>query len=270
MAILDTAIPATELTPEAVDYYIKGLIVGGSGSGKTTLACTLPGEKLLLDFDGRSESVAGESSVYVLKIRPTKRGDEKIFERAQQVTDEVWDAINKDTFPYDGVIADGLSSLNRFGMWWTYSLRTSEGKKLITGPGGAPAQIHYNPQMHALANLILGLLPIPKHFILTAHFDRYEDPETGIVRYWPKMYGNTRTEIGAWFNETYHCFRRGDKTNRRYFINTGRGGEMGFIKSAMNKRSAYWKDPIEIDFDKPPVGFERLLAMRFSEKGGQE
>lgn len=276
MSILDEAVPAAELSPKYNEYLVKALLAGESGSGKTTLACTLPhenyGKLLLLDFDGRSDSIAGEEHVEIVKIRPQKRGDQKVFERAQAAVDDIWEAVDKDKFPYDGLIADGLSSLNRFGIWWTFSLKVKgepgKGPRPIeTGPGGSPAQLHYNPQMFQLANLILSLIPIPRHFVLTAHLDRYEDAETGIVRYWPKMFGNTRTEIGAWFNETYECFRMGDKKNRRYFINTGRGGEMGFVKSALNKRSKYWKDPIEIDFEEPPVGFEKLIKMRFEEEG---
>lgn len=265
---------AEELSRE--DYLIKAFLAGPSGAGKTTTALTLPGKKLLIDVDHRAESIFGFEDVEVLPCWSLDPSSAKGWEKLTKVKDELWALVHSNNFPYSLILLDGLTSMNRVAMNWSLLLNPK------TGLGGAPAEQHYVPQMHVLANFILGMLPLPCHVVLTGHMEFHEDRKYNTLEWAPRMYGKTRNEICAWFNESYYCEKRKDKpaedgTQRQRFIwNTMGTGRKEMFKSSMNHLGKYWDDPIEVTLPKDwtgspedaPQGFTKLLDMRFGE-GGQ-
>jgi hypothetical protein len=105
---------------------------------------------------------------------------------------------------------------------------------------------------------------MPVHVVFTGHYNIYTDEATSVQTWLPKMIGNIRTEVGSWFNEVYGCSRDGTKPeNMKYQWQTFQDRKLTFIGSSMNKLGKYWEDPVEINFDEPPTGFEALLAKRF-------
>lgn len=258
VSILQSAKPAT-LIANVESYKIKGMLAGPSGSGKTQSASTLPGRLLLIDYDGRSETLAGLPNVDILDCYDADPKSPKAWLRTEDIRKEIWSQVRSNSFPYDGIIEDGLSQMLRYCMNWSLLLDPKRGL------GGTPAQQHWMPQMKNVGDHILSLKSLPLDYLLTAHLEIIEDQEMGGLKYLPKATGKMRTEIPGWFNECYFCHRHNDdKGKLRYYWTTGGTGRWDFLKSTLNQMGKYWEDPIEINFSRSPVGFRDLLERRFS------
>ncbi len=270
MKILDQTIRAEDIEVKSKDYLLRGLLCGGSGSGKTTSALSLPGKKLLIDLDGRSRSAAGFSNVEVLALAELYGKDPKgpeLWLKLIEIRKELW-AAARGTFPYDAVILDGLTSMNRLAINWSLLLDPSRGL------GGTAAQQHYGPAMGGILDMVQGLKSLPCHFLLTCHLELMEDNVAGTYRYLPKTWGKQRTDVESWFDETYLCHREyGKGGGAEYSWTTIGGGKCRFLKSTLNHLGEYWKDPFKVVVPKntdgtSPWGFQKLLEMRFG-KGGK-
>ena len=266
MSILSKATKATDFLES--EFFWKVLLCGPSGSGKSTLATTLPGKKLFIDLDDRASSLAGFPDIEIITIRESDKPIDAptAYKEIDSLVNEIWQAHDKDELPYDSIVLDGLSALTTFAMNEAMSLRTSGGQLIQRGPGDSPSQPHYGPQMRLFARIVNRLRPLRRHVLFTSHFDLFEDKETHVLTYWPKVIGNIRTEIGNWFNETYECKPPVIKDGKPvYAISTLGVGRMQFVKSALNQLGKYWGNPVPINLDDPPVGFERLMAYRKGE-----
>lgn len=262
-SILESAAPATDITLET--YKIKGLLTGPSGTGKRTGATTLPGKLLLMDFDGRKETVAGFSHVETIDCYDPDPKGSRAWMRAEEIRKDIWSSIRKGNLPYDGIIEASLTSVLRYCMNWSLLLDPKRGL------GGAPAKHHYMPQMKNVSDHVLSLKSLPIHYLLTAHLEIIEDEEMGGLKYLPKATGKMRTEIPGWFNECFFCHRHNDdKGKLRYYWTTAGTGRWDFLKSTLNQLGRWWEDPVEIDFSKPgPIGFGDLLQRRFPREEGE-
>ena len=257
--ILNEVKPASELILPK-NYKIKGMLAGPSGTGKTQSASTLPGKLLLVDYDGRAETLAGLPNIDILDCYDADPHSPKAWMRAEKIKKDIWSQVRAKTFPYDGIIEDGLTQMLRYCMNWSLLLDSKRGL------GGSPAKQHYMPQMKNVSDHILSLKSLPVHYLLTAHLEIIEDEEMGGLKYLPKATGKMRTEIPGWFNECYSCSREKDKNSRlRYYWKTAGAGRWDFLKSTLNQLGKWWEDPIEIDFNKENVGFADLLGRRFLE-----
>ena len=120
--ILDTATKAESLRFET--YRIRALLSSpGSGAGKTTAACSIPGRKLLIDIDNRSESVAEWPDVEVVKCHEADPKSPKAWQRLDNIRKELWALAHPScTFPYAAVIPDGNTALFRVCMNWALLL----------------------------------------------------------------------------------------------------------------------------------------------------
>ena len=262
--ILSEIKPATEMNI-GENYKIKALLVSESGAGKTQSMTTMPGKILLIDYDGRKETVAGLEHIETLDCFDPDPKSPKAWDRGEKIRKEIWSQIRSKSFPFDSVVEDGLTRLLRYAMNWSLTLVGGDGQ-IKRGLGGAPAKQHYMPQMKNVSDHILSMLALPLHYGLTAHMELVEDEEMGGMKFLPKATGKMRTEIPGWFNETYHCFREKDKDGKvKYYWTTMGSGRWDFLKSTMNQLGKFWTDPISIDFSKSPVGFQDLWGRRFKE-----
>lgn len=259
-AILDRAIPAKDMEV-GENYLIKAFLAGPSGSGKTQSSITLPKTEekplLLVDYDGRAETVAGEDGVKVLKLFDPDPDSPKAWDEGEKVRKELWSLTRGGDFPYSGIIEDSLSMMARIAMNSAVLLDPKRGL------GGAPAKQHWMPQIYYLVKHINSMRMLPCHYVLTGHMELLVDEESGSVKILPKVTRSLRTELPAWFNETYYTHREKVKEKVQYFWTTAGTGKYEFFKSTLNNKGKYWKDPVEIDLDKPPAGFEGLLKRRF-------
>lgn len=241
------------------NYRIVAALCGPSGSGKTQSAMTIPGKKLLIDYDGRWQTVAGQPDIEVISLYDPNPKSPSAWDNAEKLRQRIWAMVRAGDFDFSAVIEDGATAMGRYAMNWALLLDNKRGL------GGAPAKQHYIPQMKAFADHILSMKALPCHYIITAHLELIEDEENGGIQYFPKVTGKTaRSEFAGWFNETYWCQRhRGKEGELIYTWTTAGTGKMDFFKSSLNQLGKYWKDPVVIDFSNPPVGFARLLHWRF-------
>ena len=274
MKILDQAVKAEDIEIKPEGYLLRVLLCGGSGSGKTTSALSLPGRKLLIDLDGRSRSAAGFKNTKVIPLAELYGKDPKgpgLWMKLVKIKEELW-GLTREDFPYDAVILDGLTSMNRLAINWALLLDPSRGL------GGTAAQQHYGPAMGGILDMVQGLKSLPCHFLLTCHLELMEDSAAGTYRYLPKTWGKQRTDVESWFDETYLCHREyGKGGGAEYSWTTIGGGKHRFLKSTLNHLGGYWKDPFKIEVPKDtngatPWGFQRLLEKRFgkTEKGDKK
>ena len=251
------------------DYFLRALLVGQSKSGKTESACTVPGKKLVLNFDGRIAALLGRDDIEIIefmKISPPSRAWENLVE----FVNSLW--AQTENFPYSAIIPDGLTGLNEISMRFVLGLKQKDKntKKYIETPkglGGTPLwSYHYMPQNWQVREVLMSLLSLPCHIIVTAHLDRYEyEDENGkqIVEYLPKTYGKIRTEIGSWFDEVYECVQEPSALRgSTYKWNTQATPGRPFLGSAINKRGKLWKSPMVINLDENPTGFAKILQLR--------
>jgi len=239
--------------------YIKVLLVGPSKTGKTTSLMSLATPILVVDTDLRSESIIGFPDVDVYQIFPNPTSLTKGWNEAVTIGDELWEQVRLNKLKYKTIIFDGLSSLRRLCMQHCLTLTGTGAQKLSTSPGGGPSQAHYGPHIHLTEKFINKVLPLPANIAFTGHFYNFEDKDTNKMEWFPSVFGSgLRNEIGSWFNECYVTKREKGK----YYWQTLADRKYTFIGSSLNKLCKYWKDPIEIDFDSPPVGFADLLNRR--------
>lgn len=254
---------AKDMELDPTKFKWKVFLAGPSGSGKTTAAAmTLPGRKLLVDFDNRADAAIGVPNLDIYPCHEPEPKSPAAWQKAERMRTVIIAEIRQGIFPYDSVIFDGLTTLGRIGMNWALTL---DGKR---GLGGSPAKQHYGPQMDNLAKFILSTITLPVHICYTGHIELIGDESTGVMRNLPKITGKLRTEASNWFNETYYCYRQADdKGKLSYFWQTKGSGRNEFFKSTLNQLGKYWEDPIQLDFESDgPVGFADLFERRFARK----
>jgi hypothetical protein len=254
---------AEDMKDDPSKHKWKVFLAGPSGSGKTQATVTLPGKKLLIDFDNRAQTVAGTPKVDIYSCFEEDARAPKAWAKAEEMRKVIVSEVRQGIFPYDTIIFDGLTSMGRSALNWALTLDPGRGL------GGSAARQHFGPQMDSLSKFILGTLALPLHICYTGHIELIEEEETGAHKFYPKITGKLRSEVSNWFNETYYCYRlRDDKEKRlRYFWQTGGSGRQEFFKSSLNNLGRYWTDPIELDFEVPgPKGFELLAQRRFEGK----
>ncbi|MCK4649588.1 AAA family ATPase [bacterium] len=253
-------IDAQKMIIDPEKYRWKAFLAGPSGSGKTVAIATLPGKKLLVDFDNRAEAVAGIPDIKIYPIHEVDPKSPKAWQKALRLKDVIISEIRQGIFPFNAVCFDGLTMMGRISMNWALLLDNKRGL------GGSPARQHYGPQMDNLAKYVLSTLALPIHIIYTGHIELFQDEATGAQKFYPKITGKLRTEVANWFNETYYCYRtHNDDGKLCYYWQTGGSGRQEFFKSSLNALGRYWEDPIQIDFEaEAPQGFKGLMEKRFN------
>jgi len=270
-SILAKATKVEDLAEAKKNYKIRALLLGDSKSGKTTSSSSLPGKKLLVDFDGRAEAVTGVKSTDVIRILEADPEKPAAWNEAISLREEIWTQIKANSFEYDAVIWDGFSGMTKICMNFCLGLKTAKGMLAERGFGNTPGEHHYNPYMYEMSKFIFNCLAMPVHTIFTGHFYVYEDKNTNALHWWPKLFGNIRTEVGSWFNEVYHCYnmtqtiKEGNNVikKQKYYWQTASDNKLGFLGSSLNQLGKYWQSPVEIDPSQEVWGFQKLLDLRF-------
>ena len=257
---------AEKMSLDPKKHKWKAFLAGPSGSGKTMAIATLPGKKLLVDFDNRAATVAGLPDIDVYSVHEANPRSPKAWDRAVRLLEVITSEIRQGIFPYDGIFFDGLTMMGRVSLNWALLLDSGRGL------GGSPARQHYGPQMDNLAKFVLSTLALPVHIIYTGHIELFQDDSTGAQKFYPKVTGKLRTEVANWFNETYYCYRTPNEDGRLcYYWQTAGSGRQEFFKSSLNSLGRYWEDPIQIDFDSEEAqGFNGLWEKRFHPKAKKE
>lgn len=268
MGLLSSTIKAEEIH-SFEEWKCRAWIGGPSGSGKTQSMATFPKfykgkEKpmLLIDYDGRYQTLAGEKNIEIKTLFDPDSKSPKAWINAENLRRELWGlGRESDNFPFSVVVEDGMTQMGKYAMNWALLLSEKRGL------GGVPAEQHYLPQMKAFSDHILSMKELPCHYILLGHLEMIEDKEEGSIKYLPKAIGkSSRTELAGWFDETYYSWRTAGKLANdgpQYFWTTQGTGKMDFCKSSLNNKGKYWNDPVKIDFSQEVTGFAWIIKQRF-------
>lgn len=261
-SMLDKTITSKELK---ANPKINALILGKSKNGKTTSALTLPGKKLLVDTDMRAAAASTFKDVDIIQVASTPKSSEA-FNQMKDLTTELWEDFRSEKPTYAAIIYDGLSSMSRIVMDHCLTLRKSDGSPASLGFGGVPAQQHYNPYMAEMSKYIFNTLAMPAHIVWTGHYYIYEDENTNTQEWWPKVFGNIRTEICSWFNEVYACHttrkeEEGKKDKFDYWWQTASDSKLDFVGSTLNDQNSLWDSPYLVDLKAKKPGFEGLIEL---------
>ena len=240
---------------------IRALLAGSSGSGKTTGALTLPGKLLLIDLDGRAEAaIPFGDRVEIVEIVESSARSPRAWMELTALLREL-KAFSKGSFPYEGVILDGLTAANRLAMTFALTLDKTRGL------GGTAARHHYGPAMNEIFLLLNDLLGLPCNIVVVCHLELHEDEESGGSMLFPKVVGKFRSELPGMFNETYITKRAietlpGHPESLRYLWITKGSGKFDFAKSTFNSLGEIWNDPLDVTLTKELIekkGFVEIL-----------
>ncbi len=265
--LLSSAQPLDNNSLTREKFLYRVLLVGHTGTGKSTVATTLKGKKLILDLDGRKESIEGLPTITpedrVIQILEPDPKSPSAWSRLDKLGKYLWYQVRSGTFDWKILNIQGLTAINRYCMNWCLLLDPKRGL------GGSAAKQHYGPHIKNLSDFFLSILSLPCHVIVESHFNIIDDEESGGSILLPKVYGQQqRTELPGWFNEVWLTEKSFDdkKGRNKYFIHTSGHDRYDFFKSALNQLGRFWKDPVEIDLNQDPCGMELMLDYRFGKE----
>jgi len=182
--------------------HLKVLVWGEAFSGKTTFASTFP-RPFFFDLDNKMSSLAGKDIEY--ETYTGAKGYRKFRIDLPKIAER--DDI-------DTLVVDGLSSMHSFLM--DEIMMLSEETK-----SGLPEIKHYHIQIIKLQKFFYELILYPKHIVLTAHEQIFQDEVTKEVFVLPLVVGSKLPQrLGNWFTEFYHMESVNTKEGLRYKIRT--------------------------------------------------
>ena len=191
-------------TDEITYEHIKMLVWGDFMSGKTTFAGTAP-KPYFFDLDGRMLPLAGHKPPIEFETYFGEAGHRKFKNDLNEV-------IKRDDI--ETVVIDSLSSLQDL---------TMDNIQRVNGTyGNAPQIQEYGLYMVRMRKFLFDLVAIPKHVILTAHEQIFQDGLTQEILVTPLIYGrNMPRRMGMWFDEVYHTeVERDREGNIHYWLRT--------------------------------------------------
>jgi len=172
-----TTIHSVEIKP-AIERPTRfsGLLWGPAGVGKTTLACTLPGKKLLVNFDPDGPtSIAGFDNVDVLDYAPL----------GHSITNTFKDEINplgiKDIIAnYDSLIIDSITNATDKSLDAGVASPMAKGTS-VERPAPTSYQIRNRLTLKLVKNVLRLTARHNKHCIFIAHQAAPEKNDDGVV-----------------------------------------------------------------------------------------
>lgn len=193
--------------------HCKVLILGSSNAGKTVSACTFPGKKLLLDFDGKASSAAqfyaGQPVLKDVEVKQygkmsVKSAIATTKHRMQQFNDDMAPLFKmhdaKQKLPFDTLIVDSITTL-------TDSLL--EDYRIVSQLGVKRPSIDQNSMsdyglLATHFKQIMGrLLSFECHTVFLGHTQLSKDEASGIITNEILMPGAMAHKLGIYFEEVY-------------------------------------------------------------------
>lgn len=203
--------------------YVKALILGESGAGKTVGACTFPGKKQVMDFDGKISSAAkfyaGNKEVLEsIEFNPygkmTVKGGDGNKPRMRAFLDDLQVYFNmqnkKQKLPFDTIIIDTITTMTDSIM---------EDYRYVSQTGVKRPNIDQNSQSDYgllathFKQILTGCLALDAHVVVLGHTMLSKDESTGVVSNEILMPGQMSSKLGIYFEEVYFA-KVNDKKER--------------------------------------------------------
>lgn len=191
---------------------ISVLLQGQPGAGKSVAAASFPSPILLLDFDGKADSIAMyyRNSPELLEnvdVRnlAARLGTDPMQEFVDIVDKELVPASQQEGFPYKTIILDSITTFSSLCL--QHIIKTNPGLKRPTSKQGAqPTMADYGILRREFQRLIPGLLGLPCNVVMTAHVHIEKDDMTGELHRRPLMDGSFAEQLPIYFKEVYRTY----------------------------------------------------------------
>lgn len=191
-------------TNEITYEHIKILCWGDFKSGKTVFAGTAP-RPYFFDLDNGMLSLSDHKPPIEFETYIGEEGYKKFKQdmNTVQKRDDI-----------DTIVIDSLSSLQDVMM--------SNIQRVNGTYGNAPQIQEYGLYMIRMRRFLFDLVAIPKHVILSAHEQIFQDGVTQEVFITPLVFGKDLPKrLGLWFDEVYHTETERDREGKiHYYIRT--------------------------------------------------
>lgn len=205
---------------------LKVLIYGPSGSGKTCFIATCPGPILLLDFDGKANSIINYlgpkhpklNEIEVEDLRSSLVADP--IKKFLEITRSIEADIKKGTFKYKTIVLDSLTVFSYAAL--TNIVATNPGvKRPAYAQGIQPTMTDYGILRREFARIIPGFIGLPCNIVMLGHIKTEKDELTGEIVRQVQLDGSFGAELPIYFEEVY-LMQVGSK-GERTLLTDGRG-----------------------------------------------
>lgn len=196
----------------ALSGRLVGIIWGDAKTGKTTWACSLPGKKLLVNFDPEGfSSIAYREDVDIIDLSqftPTE---------AMRNADKVGGYILEHADDYESIIVDSLTSLTEIALHDAVAQGVGKSKQ-FTPTIDAPGLSAYGGRNNRVNSVVSKILRATgqkkKHCFFIAHADDPEYDKEGktIIQQTIMLSAKIRNAAGLKVSEIYHINVDGDRT----------------------------------------------------------
>lgn len=232
----------------ALSGRLVGIIWGDAKTGKTTYACSLPGKKLLINFDPEGfSSIAYRDDVDVidLSIMTATEAMKSAAKAAQYIVE------NKDK--YESIIVDSITSLVDISLHDAIARGVGKGKGGFTPTLDDPGRAAYGGRNNGVNETVgkflraTGQTKANCFFIAHADDPEYTEDGKSIVQHTIMLSAKIRNLTGLRVSEIYHLnVDNGRRT--MYIAPFGVKKPMG---SRMFDTETFKKFPLTYDINKP-------------------
>lgn len=191
----------------ALSGRLVGIIWGDSKTGKTTYACSLPGKKLLINFDPEGfSSIAYRFDVDIIDLSNDTPID--AMKNAEKVAQYIVE--NAQEAGYSSVIVDSLTTLTEVSLHAAVAKGIGKGKggfvPTIDEPGLSAWGARNNGVNTVISKIIRATGKVGLHCYFVAHADDPEFSQDGktIVQQTIMLSAKIRNMAGLKVSEVYH------------------------------------------------------------------
>lgn len=187
---------------------LKVLCYGPSGAGKTCFASSFPGPMLILDFDGKANSIinylgADNKKLQEIEVEDLRKSfvDDPIAS-FMKITKTLEASLKAGTMPYKTLVVDSLTTFSSAAL--SHIVKTNPGiKRNSFAQGAQPGMQDYGILRREFQRIIPGFLALPCNVVMLGHIKIDKDESTGEIHRQVQLDGSFGADLPIYFEEVY-------------------------------------------------------------------